>query len=234
MSVTIKKAHLILLLAGQGTRLYDSVHEKKQFILVNSLPLFLYSLNSFIESNIFKTITLVISKDDKKRVISFLEKLHIDTTNIDLIVGGETRNQSVKNALISLENKASDDDKIFIHDAARPLITKQTILDIYNKSLECDALTPIMKIYDSIIYVEDKIEYVNRDNYFKVATPQVFTFSLIKKAYQDYDEKKTDDFSKIIDMNKYNCKTIIIPSITFKITDENDLKVFKALISKKG
>lgn len=233
MSEIVKNAHLVLLLAGQGTRLYKSAHEKKQFILINSRPLFSYSLNSFIESSIFKTITLVISKDEKERVISFLDELNIDTTNINLVIGGKSRNMSVKNALMSLENKVSDDEKIFIHDAARPLITKQTILDIYNKSLECDALTPIMKIYDSIIYVEDKIEYVNRDNYFKVATPQVFTFSVIKKAYQDYDEKLTDDFSKVINDNRYNCKTIIIPSITFKITDENDLQIFKALISKK-
>ena len=224
------KSFLILLMAGNGTRLYKDIGEKKQFFNVNDKPLFLYSLTSFIESNIFDKYVLVISKDDEKTVISYLNKFNISIDNILITYGGETRNDSVLNGLNKLNDVANYESKVFIHDSARPLIDVKTILEIYNKSLNLDGLTPIIKIDDSILSDENDIKYVNRDNYFKVATPQVFTYIKIKEAYKDYDNSSTDDFSKLLNKG-YKVDTIIISKITFKVTTIEDLILLKAYLN---
>lgn len=224
------KSFLILLLAGNGRRLYQDIGEKKQFLKINDKPLFLYSLTSFIESKIFDKYVLVISKEDEEIVISNLKKNNISSKNIILAYGGKTRNESVLSGLNTLKNFAKDEDKVFIHDSARPLIDVKTILEIYAKSLNLDGLTPVIKIDDSILSKQNVIEYVNRDNYFKVATPQVFTYGKIIEAYKDYDNLSTDDFSKLLNKG-YKIDTILISKRTFKVTTIEDIILLKAYLN---
>lgn len=224
------KSFLILLLAGNGRRLYQDIGEKKQFSKINDKPLFLYSLTSFIESQIFDKYVLVISKEDEDIVVSYLKKFNISLKDIILSYGGKTRNDSVLNGLNTLKKLSKDEDKVFIHDAARPLIDVKTILEIYYKSLNLDGLTPVIKIDDSILSKENDIKYVNRNNYFKVATPQVFTYCKIMEAYKNYDNLSTDDFSKLLNKG-YKIDTIIISKRTFKVTTIEDLILLKAYLN---
>ena len=224
------KSFLLLLLAGNGSRLYQDIGEKKQFTNINDKPLFLYSLISFLESKLFDKCVLVIAKEDEDIVVSYLKKFNISLENIILSYGGKTRNESVLNGLNTLIKLAKDEDKVFIHDAARPLIDVKTILEIYYKSLNLDGLTPIIKIDDSILSKENGIKYVNRDKYFKVATPQVFTYSRIIEAYKNYDNLSTDDFSKLLNRG-YKVDTILISKRTFKVTTIEDMFLLKAYLN---
>ena len=78
---------------------------------------FLYSLETF--KNLGYDIVLVVSKDDINEVKKYV------TEDIKLVLGGKTRSESVMNGL-----KAVETPYVYIHDAARPLISKQTILSI--------------------------------------------------------------------------------------------------------
>ena len=60
---------LILLLAGQGSRIQEQIHMKKQFYKVNSKELFLYAFDSFLACGRIDTFVLVIDENDQKKVM---------------------------------------------------------------------------------------------------------------------------------------------------------------------
>lgn len=225
-----KDNYLVLLLAGDGNRLKKDIDEKKQFHLILNKPLFLYPLISFIKSNAFKKYLLVISKSDEELVKKNLQDNRIDTKDIIFIYGGKTRNESVKNAISYLTDKANDDDKIFIHDSARAIISIKTIYKLVDAINKNDFITSAFPIYDSII-LKDKLEYINRDNCYRVSTPQAFSLDVIKKCYEKYDDKATDDYSKAIKLEgNYKTDIVNIPSISFKVTTIDDLIMLESII----
>ena len=122
----------------------------------------------------------------------------------------------------SLEKKNDSTTYIVTIDNEKYLLDEEVVLKY--------RLFPKTEIDDSILSDENDIKYVNRDNYFKVATPQVFTYIKIKEAYKDYDNSSTDDFSKLLNKG-YKVDTIIISKITFKVTTIEDLILLKAYLN---
>ena len=165
----------IILAAGNGTRLSNNI--KKQFIKIHDKQLFLFSFDSFCSSNIDK-ILIVSSKEDINYVRSLVSS---NEKFLDVIAGGETRQQSVKNALDYLKGILADDDVILIHDAARPLIKVPLINEVINKTIEYDCCSLILPIKDTIISLSNNNyeSTLERDKLASVQTPQGFKFKII-------------------------------------------------------
>ena len=222
-------SYLVLLLAGKGERLSSAIKEKKQFYLVDGKPLFSYSLEVFKKTELFKKYILVVAKEDIKKTQDLLIKKNL-SEDVILVEGGASRNQSVCSALIRLQSIASSDDKIFIHDAARPIISEKLIFSLYERSLSLDGLTPVKRIHDSVIS-KDKKTYINRDDYYLVLTPQVFSFSKILMCYKNYDDSLTDDYSKMDD--RYKKDILLTDDINLKVTDYSSLLLFLSFVKQK-
>lgn len=235
MDSQLNKDVAIILLAGNGTRLFKDINIKKQFYPINHRELYLYALDSFLNSHLFKRIVLVIDKEDQDRIISNLEsKVEIDDdSEISIIFGGKDRNESVYKGLLSLKD-LSGDPAVFIHDAARALVEKDTLLTLHEEINNHDALTLYLPMHDSVLKEKNgKITYVKRDNLYRVLTPQVFRYSKIIDIYQNgYDKKDTDDFKKAIKAN-LNCKLVRGKAINFKVTEKDDLELIEKVINNR-
>lgn len=215
----------ILLMAGTGLRLAKYIGIKKQFYKIGDKELFLYPLKTAIESKIFDKFVLVINKEDKNVVDNILSREKI---NCVIVYGGNTRNESTKNALLSI--KAKEDDNVFIHDADRVLLTKELLLKLNDEIKNVEATVPVIKISDSILKNKDGIEYVDRDNLNLVQTPQVFKYKVIKDIFLTDDEVNTDDFSKAVKCGR-KCSVIEGDPINFKVTTIADLKMLEKILS---
>ncbi len=111
----------LIVAAGAGSR--AQLNQSKVLYLINNKPLFMYSVDAFLELG-FK-IVLVVSKNDFNDI-----QKYINPDRVIVVLGGKTRSESVKFGL-----KAVQTPYVYIHDAARPLITKKAILEI-EKSLQ--------------------------------------------------------------------------------------------------
>ena len=111
----------IILGAGSGER-FGSY---KQVEMINNKPVYSYSLDVFVDTNLFSTIFLVVPK----KLINLIKNQLNEPKYKDVIIceGGDSRAQSVHNAFSKITTK---NKKIFIHDAARPLINKKLIIDL--------------------------------------------------------------------------------------------------------
>ena len=113
------KRFAIIVAGGTGSRMKADI--PKQFMLLNHKPVLMHSLQKFYECN--ASVVIVLHKDLINEWKQLCEKYECNIPHI-IIIGGDTRSESVINGLNAID---SDDGVVAIHDAARPLITKQLI-----------------------------------------------------------------------------------------------------------
>ncbi|MDY0075245.1 MAG: 2-C-methyl-D-erythritol 2,4-cyclodiphosphate synthase [Acholeplasmataceae bacterium] len=171
----------LIVAAGASTR--AKLNTSKILYEINHKPLFMYSLEVFKAMG--HDIVLVVSKEDQNAVKKFI------TEDIKLVIGGKTRSESVKNGL-----KVVETPYVFIHDAARPLISKQMVLTI-EKALEYhDAVLLAEKVTSAIKHIENEhFTSMTRDSFLLAQTPQAFLTEKIRYAYLRNNDQHDDDIS---------------------------------------
>ena len=176
----------IILMAGSGRRM--RITEKKQFLPFHGKPLFCASVESFLSWGRCGEILLVINEEDRRFVESVVEKEGWrNKAELHLVEGGAERFLSVYQALQFLKKKG-EEGILFIHDAARPFFTEDLLDRLWEKSRSASAVIPGVPVKDTIKRVEGDVvqESLKRIGLYAVQTPQVFLFSLLYEAYQDF------------------------------------------------
>ena len=216
---------LIILAAGDSKRLKSNI--PKPFHKINNKTLLEHSINAFKDFKKIKKIVIVYNKKSKK----YLDKLKLKNTI--KIVGGKTRQASSCIALKKI--KKMNCKKVLIHDAARPYPTKKLISNLLTKLKNNDAVIPLIKINDATKRSNKKniFKNIKRDSLGFAQTPQGFSY---KKIYEKHIENKSlpfdDDSSLFTEMNE-KVVTIKGSKKNIKITDREDLDIFKSLIKRK-
>jgi len=215
---------LIILAAGDSKRLKSNL--PKPFQLVNNKTLLEHSMGAFYGFSEIKKTIVVYNKKHKK----YINKLHL--INTLKIVGGKTRQESTFIALKKI-NKMNC-KKVMIHDAARPLPTKQLIKKLIKKLKKNDAVIPVIKINDATKRVNENVIFKNikRENLRFAQTPQGFNYKKIYDKHKINENLSFDDDSALFTEVHEKVVTINGDKSNFKITDNEDLNIFKSL--KKG
>lgn len=216
----------ILLLAGNSTRYNKNIN--KNLELLNNQYIFLYSLNVFDKCNLIDEIILVIRELDKEILENIINKINFHKS-IKLVVGGQTRMESVYNALNSTNSNI-----VVIHDAARPMIKEQYIVDGIKAMKDYfGAITGVIS-KDTIKITNEHNEIIsstNRSNTYIAQTPQIFDRKLLLDLHNKYknDLSITDD-SILLEKENYKVKIINGDYTNIKITTKEDLIIAKELI----
>lgn len=217
----------IILMAGSGRRM--RITEKKQFLPFHGKPLFCASVESFLSWGRCGEILLVINEEDRRFVESVVEKEGWrNKTELHLVEGGAERFLSVYQALQFLKKK-SEEGILFIHDAARPFFTEDLLERLLEKSRSASAVIPGVPVKDTIKRVEGGVvqESLKRTGLYAVQTPQVFLFSLLYEAYQDFFVQReiliTDDAMLIEAFSEEQVYLIAGEEQNRKITVKEDL-----------
>jgi 2-C-methyl-D-erythritol 4-phosphate cytidylyltransferase len=179
---------LIIVAGGSGNRMNNSL--PKQFIKINNKEIILHTIERFKEFDPSISIIIAVHKNH----LATLQKL-IDVNklnNIQICEGGESRFQSVKNALTQLSD---NEGFVGIHDAARPLVSITTNKNCFHSATIHSCAIPAINVEQSIRFVDNEnSKAVNRNHYNIIQTPQCFSISKIKKAFEvNYSESFTDD-----------------------------------------
>ena len=210
----------LLVAGGKGERMNADI--PKQFLLLNGTPILMHTLKQFSH---FEEIVLVLPPSQFKYWQELCNTYNFRQKHT-LVAGGITRFHSVKNGL----EKIADNTIVAIHDGVRPLISTSLINDLVSETKSGIGVIPIIPIKDSIRKVEgENSVHVDRNNLFKVQTPQCFLSADIKKAYtQDFSNTFTDDAS-VFEANGGKINTLLGEENNLKITTEKDLKIIAIL-----
>lgn len=218
------KRYAILLLAGYSQRRKEK--EKKQYALLDGKERFLYPLDTFLESNRFTKIILVIQKENEERIKEKL--LSYPQEKILLCYGGNNRSESVYNGYQAVKKLDPSLSYLYIHDGDRPFVSLGLLSKLKEKEKEYDAITPILPLYDSLLKKEgEDILYLDRRDTYKVSTPQVFVSKVLDDILNER-RRATDEFQLALNRG-YKVTAIIGEKQNFKITDQEDRKLAKRL-----
>lgn len=147
---------------------------------------------------------------------------------VELVEGGVERQDSIANAL---KKVPADTDLVIVHDGARPLAARGMIDSAIEAAERFGAAVVGVPVKDTIKHVSDDgfiQKTPDRDFLWKVQTPQVFRYNIIKEAYARASHKATDD-SKLVEDLGYKVKMVMGSYENIKITTPEDLIIAEAI-----
>jgi len=221
----------IITSAGEGERMNSPV--KKQFLQLASKPIIIHTIEKFLQTNIFNKIFITINSKDRKTAEKiFFSEYKLTRKNLIIVDGGTTRQKSVFNALKFCPSSV---EIVVIHDGVRPFVKIDEIIKIVDFAFEKGAVTlgcPVKNTIKSVI--QNKVlSTLNREQLWKIFTPQAFWYKLIYKAHKNAERKKlkVNDDAELIE--KIGSSVFVLKGSpeNIKITDEFDLKLAEAILS---
>ncbi|HPV14330.1 MAG TPA: 2-C-methyl-D-erythritol 4-phosphate cytidylyltransferase [Candidatus Cloacimonadota bacterium] len=218
----------IITAAGSGFRMGGEL--KKQFLLLDGVPILIRAIIPFVESSLIDEI-VVTAPEDELKTTDKLIKEHRLGKSIKVISGGKTRQESVFKALMACPQ---DSKLVFIHDGVRPLLQKSVIAELAAELELCSAVIPVAKVKPSIKEVQDGliVRHVKRENLVQALTPQAFEYILIRDAHQKavQDGFEATDDAALVQHYGAEVRGLDSDALNIKITDEADLLVATLLI----
>ena len=226
--------HFLILAGGKGERAKKGNKTlPKQYMDFNNISPLRYLLKNISKMNEISSITVVISKDnikEYKRDIRGIKNLR------KYVIGGKTRKDSSLKGIKNLKNEFGNkkNQKVLIHDAARPFISKKIILQSIKNLKKYNATCPYIKTEDTIKSIGSgyKIKDIDRNKLISLQTPQGFDLNKIFELHKKNKKEYTDDFS-LITNEELSFKLIKGSKENFKITTYEDLLIFRDIILSK-
>ena len=191
----------ILLAAGKGTRYKGT----KQDVLFHNKPLWRYAYETALEI-ITEDYIVVVGKNIK---------------------GGETRTGSVLNGLRALPK---DTDRVIIVEAARPMVTKDQMLQLLTDNHV--SVSFVRPLVNTVIYRDGK--YINREELYDLLTQQSFDYKMLLDAYESGKFTDMSDETKAM-FEFYKIKPYFIETglNLFKVTYPGDLDIIESIYQRQ-
>jgi len=216
---------VIIVAGGTGSRM--KCEGPKQFAMLHNKPVIVYAIEKFLQFD--PKIAIVVALRPEYAMEFETISRNFKLPEVKLANGGETRFQSVKNALEKIDPATSI---IAVHDAARPLVSLQTIQNTFTAAERSGAAIPVVDVNESLREVDSiGSKAVNRKDYRVVQTPQCFKKEILLEAYkQNYVPEFTDDATVVETSGN---KILLTPGNVenIKITYPQDMMLAAALLN---
>ena len=174
---------LILTCAGKGER--AGFDKNKLLVDFNGQTVLERTLSAFTKTGLIKQYIITASESDFEQVKKLIPYATV-------VKGGDTRTQSVKNALPYVLY-----DVVMIHDGARPFVSEKIINESINTADKSGGAIVAVPSRDTVAKVGETTDYLGKSDLFIVQTPQTFKTELIKKAYSLAGEKTFNDDGEV-------------------------------------
>jgi 2-C-methyl-D-erythritol 4-phosphate cytidylyltransferase len=237
------KVFAIIPAAGLGTRMapmpsaMDAKLKKapasKQFFELAGTPILIHTVRKFAAMSEVNEIWIALRENEKE---AFRERLQgqgedLLGKKIELVAGGEHRQQSVTHALNAIS--AAPDDVVLVHDAVRPLVTPEIIHEVIEAAKKYGAAIAGLPAVDTVKQVERTAEgaiikaTIPRAGVVLAQTPQGFRYSVIKKAF---DEATADGFmgtdeASLVERSGHDVAVVMGSPRNIKITSPGDMEL---------
>lgn len=217
----------IILAAGNGTRMKS---EKSKLLLqIMGKTVIERSVNAFLEISDIDEIIVTVREEDVETFSNLLPD-----ERVSFVIGGETRQQSVKNAVDTI----SESDLIIIHDGARPFISAADIENTIRAAKDFGAAAVGVPVKDTIKIIDrDKMVVATPDRslLFAVRTPQIFKFDMYKQALEKAEKNKKDftDDCQLIEYAGGKVKMIEGSYDNIKITTPDDIALAENILLQR-
>lgn len=227
----------ILPAAGLGTRMAGP--QPKQFLALGGVPILIHSLRAFASVERITQIYVAVRTPEMDRVKAQIAE-HGFAGRVHVVEGGEKRQESVANALLSLPAQAGD--IVLVHDAVRPLIDAATIDRTIDAVVQHGAAIVGLPAVDTIKQVERTAHgavvtaTIPREFIVLAQTPQGFRYSLLKDALAEAtaDGFVGTDEASLVERAGHPVAVVHGSQVNLKITQPGDLELAEFYLHRQA
>ena len=219
--------------AGKGERL--GAGTPKALREVGGIPLLVHAVRGLAASRVIDLIVVAAPVDFVDDVRAQLGELDV-TCDIEVLAGGDNRQESVARALIALP---ADVDIVLVHDAARALTPPELIASVVAAvAAGHQAVVPGVVVSDTLKQVNGAADVVatpDRASLRAIQTPQGFVRSVLQAAHASVDPSDpiaTDD-AGLVERDGVTVHVIPGHEEAFKVTRPIDLILAEAVLAKR-
>lgn len=229
--------YAVVIAGGSGHRMGQDI--PKQFINVYDKPVLIYTLEGFQRQPQIDAIVVVCIDGWENVVWAYAKQFNI-TKLKQIVPGGKTGQESIRNGVYALEGIAKPDDIVVIHDGVRPLVDDAVLTDVLLVAHKYGNAVTSMPYNEQIFVVNQKDEtttnkYIPRETLRRVSTPQAYRFDLLDSKYHEAFEKKIGIYG-----SSYTNTMMVELGVTLhfaagsdrniKLTTKDNLEMFKAYL----
>lgn len=207
---------LVIMAAGDSNRFrsLDLSHRfpKKQWLRIGTMPLWQIVTHHFLKLCTFNQIIVVANPQEVDYMKNFCE--------YEIIAGGQTRQQSLQNALICVKNEF-----VLVSDVARWNLDEEVLKRLFealNDRVDC--IAPVLEVPDTVVCEKN---YIDRETLRLIQTPQLSRTKILQTALKS--NKNFTDESSAIAFAGGNVSYVKGSSKLAKLTQQDDLKALKGL-----
>jgi len=227
-----KNVAAIICAAGASSRFEGK--RKKAFVDVAGRAVFLRSVELFSNRDDVKQILLGIASEDEE-LVSVKWGPNLKFFNVSIFLGGAERFDTV---IKGMELVKEDIDLIAVHDACRCCVTEEIIDSTIAAAAKSGAALPACPVTATIKQVKDNIitKTIDRTDLYEAQTPQIFSASLLKKAYKNLEnlnKSKISDDTQLVEALGHKVTIIETDSSNIKITRSSDIAVAEAILKSR-
>jgi 2-C-methyl-D-erythritol 4-phosphate cytidylyltransferase len=211
----------------------------KQFLSVGGVPVLVRSVKAFLEVSRVDAVCVAVRASERERVQAQIAE-HDLGPRVHVVDGGDSRQESVGNALSALES--GDEDLVLVHDAVRPLIDAATIERTIDAIEKHGAAIVGLPAVDTIKQVERTAEgaiitaTIPRERVVLAQTPQGARVGLLRQAF---GEAEADGFAGTDEaslLERAGIEVAVVPGSAknFKITQPGDIELAEFYLAQAG
>ncbi len=237
------KVSVIIPAAGLGTRMGRNPGDKpagaqgpgrKQFLVLDDKPILLHTIRKFASAPAVTEIVVALRPEDREWAAELVAADN-PSKPVRIVAGGDSRQESVENALASL---APDTDLVAVHDAVRPFIDLDTIARVIEEAAASGAAIVGVVPIDTVKKVHrNKIrQTIPREHLVLAQTPQVFRYGLLHQAFSQARQdgfQGTDEASLVERLEQVEVSVVPGNDRNIKITKPADLDLARLYLERE-
>lgn len=220
---------VILPAAGLSSRFRESSEiPHKLWLELDEKPLLYWSIKAFAD---FDQL-IVCTQNEFFTPIEKMIRKEFGAMPIKLVLGGETRAHSIYNGVQFLSPEIK---QVFIHDAARPLVSTALIKRCLEALMIYEAVIPVCPLRDTLKQIDESkvVQTLDRSKVFAVQTPQAFTRECINQMYAQLPVQEFSDDAQLAESLGISVHTVLGERSNIKVTYQEDYLFVKALMQVK-
>jgi 2-C-methyl-D-erythritol 4-phosphate cytidylyltransferase len=216
--------------AGTGSRM--GAEGPKQYAKLGSKTMLEHSIDAMLADGRIDRVFVIVAQGDKQ-----WQALAVDAEHVEFLpVGGSSRAESVRNGLIAIAGRTGDDDRVLVHDAARPCLAEEQLARLIDEvghddrgGLLAVPLTDTLKRAD-----DGRVgATIARQAMWCAQTPQLFRVGSLRAALSSDIDDITDEASAI---ERSGNSPRLVPGVTtnIKVTTPEDMTLARAILAEQG
>jgi len=234
----MSRTFAILPAAGLGTRMGGE--SPKQFRLLSGVPLVVFTLRRLLVSEDIAECLVATRADELE---SLADRIRQERFNrpVRVVRGGDTRQESVGNAL---EQVPADASLVLVHDAVRPLVTRELVDRVIAEARACGAAILGIPAMDTVKEVKraslpNDVALITgtlpRERVVLAQTPQVFQAALLREAFARAraDGVTASDEAGLVERLGHDVHVVLGSERNLKVTRPGDLELAEFYLAEE-